>query len=126
MQSAPPSRYEFFNLRLGVYELRNELDMRARVLRAWQMATECGWVWWLLLGPAGDAGMTKGDWLGGLGAVGFVVRHGPPTDSGPAHHERLVRPRVVLRGRRDPSGYLDAPMSRRMTKGDLGMTRGAS
>lgn len=61
-----------------------------------------------------------GDWLGGLGAVGFVVRHGPPTDSGPAHHEGLVRPWVMLRGSRDPSGYLG------MTEGELGMTRGAS
>ena len=25
----------------------------------------------------------------GLGAWGCVVRHGPPTDSGPAHHERV-------------------------------------
>ena len=28
---------------------------------------------------------------GGLVAVGCVVRHGPPRDSGPAHHERVGR-----------------------------------
>ena len=36
--------------------------------------------------PTSERVRTAGDWLGGLGAAGFVVRHGPPTDSGPAHH----------------------------------------
>ena len=42
--------------------------------------------------PAKDWTRRIGDCLGGLVAVGFVVRHGPPTDSGPAHHERVDRP----------------------------------
>ena len=49
---------------------------------------ECGRVVRRCWVPAADAGMTEETCLGGLGAIGFVVRHGPPKDSGPAHHER--------------------------------------
>ena len=54
--------------------------------------------------PTSERVRTAGDWLGGLGAAGFVVRHGPPTDSGPAHHERGPLGRLTTDRVREPLG----------------------